>query len=556
VLDVVELTVDVVDEDADFISGSAPGDTWVHVNGGNEWDWCDLEVLSEPNGSWLADFSGGECSLDLVPGTGGSVQVFDDDSDSTQRGWRIHDPQFTVNSDHDGVWGWDFEPNTWVDVAVSGAPMTYSVMTDGEGQFGINLQYDVPPTYEHDVTPGDLVTVSDGTTVKDHVVIDLIVDVVDAGSDMVSGSTDLFDVVDYHDVGVWIDDGPWVRVTPNAGDGSWGVDFMAEHSYDIHSGDQGGVNQHDDDGDRTHVYWEVAGIGMLRVVSSPAVPSQVLVDGVVMNSWGLTWVKVPAGSHVVSFTDVQGLSTPDPETVSVVDGLTTSVTGVFEARGWLQVSTSPAVPSTISVDGYPMNDWGVWTDLVPGSYEVCFGDVADYTAPGCETVAVTAGVTTAIEGVFTSSSGSPGPEDHGYLRATTNPAVPAQILIDGLPRDTWGLNWLKLPPGVYEVSFTDIQGFATPGSETVTVTAGVTTVVEGDYVARGWLQVTTSPALPATIYVDGIPRNDWGMWTDLAAGTYDVCFGDTVGYSTPGCQSVVVAAGANTPVTGVYAPDP
>jgi hypothetical protein len=203
-----------------------------------------------------------------------------------------------------------------------------------------------------------------------------------------------------------------------------------------------------------------------------------------------------------------------------------------------------------------MNDWGVWTDLEAGSYEVCFGDVADYTAPECETVPVTGGATTPVEGAFVSSPGSAGPTGHGYLRVTTDPAVPAQILVDGVARDTWGLNWLKLAPGVHEVSFTDIQEFTTPGVETVTVTAGATTVVAGAYVARGGLQVATNPAVPATIYVDGIPRNDWGMWTDLPVGSYDVCFGDVAGYAAPACEIAAVTVASTTSITGTYVSDP
>jgi hypothetical protein len=48
------------------------------------------------------------------------------------------------------------------------------------------------------------------------------------------------------------------------------------------------------------------------------------------------------------------------------------------------------------------------------------------------------------------------------LRVTSNPAVPTQVIVDGVPRDTWGLNWLELPPGVHVVEFTDVPGFVTP----------------------------------------------------------------------------------------------
>ncbi len=291
---------------------------------------------------------------------------------------------------------------------------------------------------------------------------------------------------------------------------------------------------------------------LLRVVTSPPVASQILVDGVPYDSWGLTWAKLPPGTYEVSFADVEGFDTPPPQTVTASEGATTTVTGTFDQRGFLRVATSPAVPGTISVDGMPRNDWGLWTDLPPGDYEVCFGDVADYMAPPCEIVAVTAAATTDVVGAYADSPGAPGSSGFGMLRATTDPPLPSQIIVDGIARDTWGLNWLKLPPGEYQVSFTDVEGFTTPSPQTVSVLAGSTTEVTGSFAARGWLQVSTSPALAATIFVDGIPRDDWGTWTDLPAGSYEVCFGDFIGLNAPDCQTATVTAGVVTTVTGTF----
>ncbi len=290
----------------------------------------------------------------------------------------------------------------------------------------------------------------------------------------------------------------------------------------------------------------------LRVATDPAVESQILIGGVPFDSWGLTWVKLPPGDHTVSFRDVEGFTTPASQVATVTEGATTEVTGSFVQRGYLQVTTNPAVSSTISVDGTPRNDWGLFTDLEPGDYQVCFGDVADYTAPACETATLTAGAITPVVGEFVSNPGAPAPTGHGMLRVVTNPAVPAQILVDGVPYDTWGLNWLKLVPGDYTVSFADVAGYTTPAAETVTVTADVATEVIGLFVPQGQLRVITSPAVPATILVDEVPRNDWGMWTDLAPAEYQVCFGNVVGYVAPACQTATVTAGNPTTITGIF----
>ena len=305
--------------------------------------------------------------------------------------------------------------------------------------------------------------------------------------------------------------------------------------------------------------FHLTGDGLLRATTSPAVPSQIIVDGVPRDTWGLTWTKLPPGDYEVSFADVPGFTTPAPQTVTITPGETATLTGAFVPRGYLRVITNPAVPATIFVDSTPRNDWGMWTDLAPGNYQVCFGDVDGYTAPGCQNATVTVGATTTVTGTYTAlapGSGS-GPAEtpqpgEGMLRVTSNPAVPTQIMVDGIPMDTWGLTWVSLPAGDYEVSFTDVPGFTTPAPQTATVVAGETTTVTGAFVSRGYLRVITNPAVPATIFIDGAPRNDWGMWTDLAPGSYQVCYGDVVGYSTPVCQNTSVTAPSTTTVTGSY----
>jgi hypothetical protein len=293
--------------------------------------------------------------------------------------------------------------------------------------------------------------------------------------------------------------------------------------------------------------------GLLRVTTSPAVPSQITVDGNIADTWGLNWVKLAPGSHMVCFTSVQGFTTPACQTVTISSSATTTVTGTFVQRGFLKVQTSPAVPSTISVDGTRMDDWGVYTDLPTGSHMVCFGLVPNFTPPGCQTAIVTAGGTTTITGTFTSSPGASGETNVGLLRVTTSPAVVSQISVDGNIADTWGLNWVKLAPGSHTVCFSSVQGFTTPACQTVTVSTNATTTVTGAFAQRGFLQVHTSPASAGTVFINGSPADDWGVYTDLPPGTYQVCFGVAGSFAnTPACQSAVVTGGATTTITGTY----
>ena len=298
--------------------------------------------------------------------------------------------------------------------------------------------------------------------------------------------------------------------------------------------------------------------GLLRVTSSPAVSTQILVDGQITASWSLTRLKLAAGSHIVCFTHVQGYTEPPCRTVTVNAGATTTVTGTFSERGTLRVITSPTVPSQITVDGNPTNDFGLWTDITTGSHTVCFGNVFRYSPPACQTATVTAGALTTITGTFRVNPSAFGEGGVGLLRLTTSPALPSQITITpagGSPyiADSSGLNWLELPLGSYTVSFSFVQGWTEPEPQTVTITRIYPTTVTGAFTQRGFLRVTTSPAVPGTIAVDGIPRDDWGMWTDISTGSHTVCFGAVSGYAnTPACQTVTLNPGATTTVTGAY----
>ncbi len=294
--------------------------------------------------------------------------------------------------------------------------------------------------------------------------------------------------------------------------------------------------------------------GEMRVTTSPPLPSQILIDGVPRDSFGLNWLDLPPGGYTVSFTHVEGFTEPAPQSVNVVSGLTTTVQGNFVQRGSLRVITSPAVPGTISVDGIPRDDWGMWTDLPTGSHEVCFGPVAGFNAPACQSANLTAGNLTTITGTYVANQAGPGPTGMGELRVTTSPALPSQILVNGTPRDTFGLNWLDLAPGSYTVSFTHVEGYTEPAPQTVNVVAGATTTVQGNFTLRTVLRVITNPAVPGTISVDGIPRDDWGMWTDIPSGAHQVCFGPAPGFVAPGCSNITLTPGVPFTLTANYSP--
>jgi hypothetical protein len=289
------------------------------------------------------------------------------------------------------------------------------------------------------------------------------------------------------------------------------------------------------------------------------VPSVISVDGIERDSWGINWASLPVGSHQVCFGKVLGWVTPACQTVNLTAGATTTVNGAFSQSGYLRVITSPAVASTITVDGVPRNDWGLWAEVAPGTYNVCFGNVSGFNVPSCRDVVVPAGSTATTTGTFTANAAAPGPAGtFGFLRATTSPAQAAMISVDGEWRNNWGLDWVKLSTGSHEVCFGDAPDVTKPAScQTVTITNGATSTATGTYAAKGFLRVLTSPALQANITVNGQVANAYGMWTSKAPGSYNVCFAAVPGYTTPACQNgVAVTSGNTTTITGTYVASP
>ncbi|MDG2112193.1 MAG: M36 family metallopeptidase, partial [Actinomycetota bacterium] len=140
--------------------------------------------------------------------------------------------------------------------------------------------------------------------------------------------------------------------------------------------------------------------GFLRVTTSPAVPSVIDVDGAFTDAFGLDWVETPPGSYEVCFNDVPGFTTPGCETAMVSTGVTSVVDGTFVQHGIIDIRSSPSLPTTITVDGAVVNDWGALVSAEPGSYQVCFGPVVGHDPPPCETAVVTAGASTIVTGVF------------------------------------------------------------------------------------------------------------------------------------------------------------
>jgi basic membrane protein A and related proteins len=266
---VTELEVLGADAEFDTVWGTASAGAQFTVE---LWFWNDnyRDVTADPvTGEWTADFSvegdEGQAIEDLVPGRRGGVFEYDEDDDATVVPWSIPNPHFRVNAGSDGIWGHDWPAEVTLTITIDDLEDQHVFYADVNkwGDFDLQLGG------AFDLQEGHTVTVNDGTTTKTHVVAMLQVtevNLADASIDpnTVKGTTDA-PAGSHVEVHVWIHDEWRMRHVEVQADGSWVADFGEavgdeedwQQPCELVRGVSGVVEYHDDDGDVTHVDWDV-----------------------------------------------------------------------------------------------------------------------------------------------------------------------------------------------------------------------------------------------------------------------------------------------------------
>ncbi len=243
--EVIPFTIDVIDEDTETITGTAPAGSEVLVKADDNWRY----PVADGTNTWIADFSqpgerpGEENPVDLRPGSQGGATMIDAAGSATTIAWRISNSIFNVDSQQNQLWGHEWLADAAVTVTIGAE--SWTLPTDGEGNFGQGWD-----SGAFDLVPGMLVEVTDGESTKSHRITDLAVTSVDPETDMISGTATAGSYVD-----VWIHDTGINYTVPVHESGIWSVNTTAEH--DLVPGSNGNSGQCDPDGDCTFAGWWV-----------------------------------------------------------------------------------------------------------------------------------------------------------------------------------------------------------------------------------------------------------------------------------------------------------
>ncbi len=263
---VTSLTVTNIDPDADTVAGTAAPGSQVDVGHICDQNGCAFRrVITNGSGDWLADFSavgedGDEQDLfDIRPGIGNEARQPDEDGDSTTVQWRLINPyiQIVVNQQQVHCSDWPMgatltltidDPSNGVNVDYSDTKVVGEIIPPDESfaMFDLNGHFEVEP--------GDIVTVTDGTTTKQHTVHLLDITLLDQLTDQISGIANVGD-----DVNVYIWNTQQNRMIQANASGNWTADFSqpSGNSYDLHFGDSGSALIEDADRDGTEYFWRI-----------------------------------------------------------------------------------------------------------------------------------------------------------------------------------------------------------------------------------------------------------------------------------------------------------
>ena len=208
-------------------------------------------------------------------------------------------------------------------------------------------------------------------------------------------------------------------------------------------------------------YNEVAMAGSLKVTMLPsnvvAKGAQWNMDGRAWQSNGTTLNYIPVDSHIVNFKTLPGWATPDPQTVVIAKGKTTSVTGTYVRipNGSLTVTLTPAAAAsagaTWSVDGGDAQKSGATVQyLTVGSHTVTFQDVTGWATPASQTVTIQDTKTTKLSAAYVKN---PAGSLTVKLGPSTAVSAGARWILDGGVEQKSGVTLKYCPVGSYTVTF-------------------------------------------------------------------------------------------------------
>jgi len=243
------------------------------------------------------------------------------------------------------------------------------------------------------------------------------------------------------------------------------------------------------------------------VTLNPAVTQWAVDHGTLQNS-GATVSGLSAGLHTITFTPLNGWTTPASQVISVAANRTTSVSAMYVAIipiGSLQVTLNPAVTQWAVDHGTLQNSGATVSGLSAGLHTITFTALNGWTTPASQVISVAANQTTSVTAMYAAIAPT------GSLQVTLSPAV-TQWEVDHGTLQNSGATLSGLSVGLHTITFSALNGWTTPASQTVYIVGSRTNSIAANYLVipqPGSVQGTaTSPGAQLATDKGGLRNRD------------------------------------------------
>jgi YD repeat-containing protein len=201
---------------------------------------------------------------------------------------------------------------------------------------------------------------------------------------------------------------------------------------------------------------------------------------------GATVTDLDVGQHTLTFSDVQGWTTPVPQTVQISLGETSTASGTYIVpNNSLIVTITPQ--GAVDAGAQWQVDAGFWRysgetvlNLDQGEHALVFNDVPGWITPVAQTITIVNGQATTPNGVYVQLTGS--------LTVTISPqdavTAGAQWQVDGGDWQNSGASVSGLGSGQHALVFKEVSGWFMPDNQTVTIVLGQVSTASGTYILQ------------------------------------------------------------------------
>jgi hypothetical protein len=313
------------------------------------------QFTSDSSGKWSLTFDTTE--LDLEPGAYGWITKWDDDGDSTVRYWHVPNPKMTASITMNSVYGYDWPLGHTVTLTIddpsNGTGVDYTGTTTVVGNE--DRTYAWFDSISFDILPGQLITLTDGSTTKELVVQSIAVTEINKDTDIVKGTAPASSNLLVYACESETSSCYGVNVDADI-DGNWSVDFSTIfHPVDIVNSTYGYVSLFDTDGDETEVEWSLV---------NPTISAY------------LNWNRVHAYDWPYNDTITLTIDDPDNGTgVDYTDSLNTgSNTYVYFKLSNFQLKTGQLITlddgvytKTFTIPAFSLDSMNIDTDVISGT---------------------------------------------------------------------------------------------------------------------------------------------------------------------------------------------